>query len=210
MVRAPSLGGGLDGMVARIAATAATAGRTVQLVGKVGDDDHGDQLLLALAEAGVGHVALLRDPTHRTPVVVADADDEITDANESEPAGPTIEPADTADRPSLEPEDVELALRYLTDFRVIVVAEPGRPDLVDVAAAAAGYGEAGLIVLVAHGSDGPAGATVIEAPPTDEDGDFATLVAALAADLDAGAAPAHGIAGEAARLGWSRSVEAGD
>lgn len=214
VLRAPGLGNGADGPAARIAIRAAAAGRAVELVGKVGDDPDGDRLLLALAEAGVGHVALLRDPARRTPVVTADAPDpddegptDDADPTTDNPLRPIIEPPDSAAWPTLEPADVELALRYLTDYRVIVVAEPGRPDLVEVAAAAAGYGEAALIVLTAPGGDGPRGATVIEQPDADPDGAFATLVGTLAADLDAGALPDNGIIGEAARLGWSRSED---
>lgn len=214
ILRAPGLGDGADGPAARIAITAASAGREVQLVGKIGDDAEGDRLLLALADAGVGHVALLRDPARRTPVLTAEApepDDESrpddADPTPDNPLRPTIEPTDPAAWPTLEPADVELALRYLTDYRVIVVAEPGRPDLVEVASAAAGYGEAALIVLTAHGDDGPSGATVIERPDADPDGAFATLVGTLAAVLDAGALPDDGISGEAARLGWSRSED---
>ncbi|HEU0237073.1 MAG TPA: hypothetical protein VFR14_11600, partial [Candidatus Limnocylindrales bacterium] len=138
-----------------------------------------------------------------------DDDSRIDDADPptDNPLLPTIEPPDPAAWPTLEPADVELALRYLTDYRVIVVAESGRPDMVDVAAQAAGYGEAALIVLTARGGDGPPGATVIEQPDADPDGAFATLVGTLAADLDAGALPDDGITGEAARLGWSRSED---
>ena len=218
ILRAPGLGGGADGTAARIATAAAAARRAVQLVGKVGDDPEGDRLLLALADAGVGHVALLRDAARRTPVMVAEppeADDTLgvdvtamaDDEALAEPPRPTIEPPDPADRPTLEPADVELALRYLTDYRVVIVAEPGRPDLVEVAAIAAGYGDAALVVIVAPGDDGPQGATVIEQPSADPDGAFATLVGTLAADLDAGALPHDGIVAEAARLGWSRTED---
>ena len=58
------------GPAARIALAAAARGATVQLVGKVGEDAEGEALLLALARGGVGHVALLRDPARRTPVLV--------------------------------------------------------------------------------------------------------------------------------------------
>ena len=214
VLRAPGLGRGADGTAARIATAAAAAGRAVQLVGKVGDDPEGDRLLLALADAGVGHVALLRDPARRTPVLTSDAPepDDADDADDpddttDEPPRPTIEPPDPADRPTLEPADVELALRYLTDYRVIVVAEPGRPDLVEVAAIAAGYGDSALVVIVAQGDDGPPGATVLEQPSAGPDGAFATLVGTLAADLDAGALPEDGIVGEATRLGWSRTED---
>ena len=200
ILRTAALGGGLDGTAARAAATAAAAGREVQLVGTIGDDPDGDALVLALAQAGVGHAALLRDAARRTPVVVA----EPTDEDESEAPAPTIEPRDPADRPTLEAADVELALRYLTDFRVVVVAEPLPAPIVDVAAAAAGYAGADLVVAVGPGEDGPADATVVEAPPTDPDGAFATLLGTLAADLDAGSLPADGIAAAATGLGWTR------
>src|SRR3954454_19508280 len=61
---------GPDGMAARIAIAAATAGASVELVGRVGDDPTGDALVVGLAQAGVGHVAVLRDSGRETPVVV--------------------------------------------------------------------------------------------------------------------------------------------
>ncbi len=73
------------GSAARIALTAAERGAAVQLVGKVGDDPDGNALVLALAQGHVGHVAVLRDPAHRTPVQADDADaidEELTDADE--------------------------------------------------------------------------------------------------------------------------------
>ena len=62
------------GSAARIALTAADRGAAVQLIGKVGDDPDGEALILALAQGHVGHVALLRDPAHRTPVDIEAAD----------------------------------------------------------------------------------------------------------------------------------------
>ena len=60
-----------------VAHGATAGGAQVQLVGKVGDDPAGDALLLALADLGIGHVAILRDPARRTPVApIAIADDE--------------------------------------------------------------------------------------------------------------------------------------
>lgn len=199
LIRAGALGGGLDGTAARAAAAAAAVGREVQLVGKVGDDPDGDRLVLELAEAGVGHAALLRDPARRTPIVIVEPPDDEPDMGAA-----TIEPPDPADRPSLEPADVELALRYLTDFRVVVVGEPLSAAIVEVAAAAAAYAGARLIVTVVPGADGPADATVVEVPPADPDGAFATLLGTLAADLDADTLPAGGIAAAAASLGWTR------
>lgn len=200
ILRAAALGGGLDGIPARAAATAAAAGREVQLVGQVGDDPDGDALVLALAQAGIGHVAVRREPARRTPVLIA----EPADDDESEAPAPTIVPPDREDRPALDPADVDLALRYLTDFGVVVVAEPLPPAVVDVAAAAAAYAGAQLVVAVAPGSDGPSFATVVEAPATDPEGAFATFLGTLAADLDGGTLPAGGVATAAAGLGWTR------
>src|SRR6185436_13587896 len=73
------------GSAARIALTAADRGAAVQLVGKVGDDPDGEALVLALAQGHVGHVALLRDPAHRTPVDIDTAeatDEELTETDE--------------------------------------------------------------------------------------------------------------------------------
>lgn len=201
ILRAEALGGGLDGPAARVATTAAGAGRDVQLVGKIGDDPEGDMLVLALARAHVGRAALLRDPAHRTPVVVAEPADEDSDSI------PVIEPHDRESRPQLDPGDVELGLRYLTDYRVVVLAEPLPDRIVQVAAEAATYAGARLLAAVGPGQDGPRDATVLEAPAADPDGAFATLLGVLAADLDAGPLPVGGIAATAASLGWARPDE---
>ena len=211
-LRAESLGGGVDGLAGRIAVASSAAGGDVQFVGKVGDDPPGDELLLALAAAGVGHVALLRDPARRTPVVVAepdDADDERTADAADAPSGALLDPPDPAEHPTLEPADVDLALQYLTDFAVVVVAEPGIPELVPPAATAASYAGAALVVLVEPGGrvDAPREATVIEVPPADPDGAFATLIGTLAADLDQERVPVGGIADAAGRLGWTRPTD---
>ena len=54
----------------------------MELIGRAGDDPAGDAMLLALARASVGHVALLRDPARPTPIVADVSDDEssVTDA----------------------------------------------------------------------------------------------------------------------------------
>ena len=113
------------GSAARIALTAADRGAAVQLIGKVGDDPDGEALVLALAQGHVGHVALLRDPAHRTPVQVDDAatiDEELTEPGEILAPEAARPGGDRADRPALDAGDVDLGLRYLTEFRVVVVA----------------------------------------------------------------------------------------
>ncbi len=57
------------GRACEVAVAAAARGRRVELLGRAGDDAAGDALLLALAQAGVGHVAVLRDPARPTPIV---------------------------------------------------------------------------------------------------------------------------------------------
>ena len=56
------------GTASRVALAAAGLGRTVQLVGKTGDDPTADGVVLDLARGGVGHVALLRDSARATPL----------------------------------------------------------------------------------------------------------------------------------------------
>jgi sugar/nucleoside kinase (ribokinase family) len=186
IARAPDAGGGLAGVPALAAAAAARAGATVQLVGKAGEDRAGNDLMLALARAGVGHVALLRDPAHATPIVAAaDQDDDGEDA----PASlPSMIPADTAERPSLDAADVELALRYLPDYTTVVVAEPQPEAVMTIVVDAVAFTGAALLLVVdrAAGYAPPASAVVFEAPVSDPDGAFATMLGELAAAIDRG------------------------
>jgi len=186
IARAPDAGGGLAGVPAGVAAAAARAGATVQLVGKAGEDRAGNDLMLALARAGVGHVALLRDPAHATPIVEAlDQDDEMADAATD---APSVIPTDPAERPSLDAADVELALRYLPDYTTVVVAEPQSDAVVTIVVDAAAFSGAALLLVVdkATVSAPPASAVVFEAPTSDPDGAFATMLGELAAAIDRG------------------------
>jgi hypothetical protein len=94
---------------------------------------------------------------------------------------------------ALEAADLDLALHYLPDIRAIVLVEPD-PALVAPAAAESGWSAAGLVVISSRAAtlDTSAAprAIVIEPPPSDSDGTFAGLVAALAARLDTGEDPA--------------------
>jgi hypothetical protein len=95
---------------------------------------------------------------------------------------------------ALEVADVELALRYLPDIRVVISAGAS-PSLTSGLADGAAYAGA-TFILVDDGNqessaDGFAeSAIVLEAPPNDPDGTFAGFVGAFAARLDAGAVPA--------------------
>jgi sugar/nucleoside kinase (ribokinase family) len=208
--RAAELGGGVDGVAVRAAIAAGRAGATVQLVGKTGDDPLGDQVLIALAAADVGHAAVLRDPTHATPLAVP-GDDQATagamlDAD-TEPAIRVV-PAEVADRPSLEPADVELALRYLPDQRVIIVAEPQSDAVVAVVSEAAAYAGATLVVVVPPGGSAvPGGGFVVEAPPDDPDGVFGAMLGELAALLDRGVSADEAFRSLRARVGLEPVAE---
>jgi sugar/nucleoside kinase (ribokinase family) len=207
--RAVELGGGVDGTPARTAIAAARGGGGVQLVGKTGEDPLGDEVLMALAAAGVGHVAMLRDPDHPTPLAVPAEDAAPPPAmldGDDEPLVAVL-PADLADRPTLEAADVQLALRYLPDQRVIVVAEPQTDAVVAVVAEAADYAGACLVLVASASSQRPARALVIEPPMDDRDGLFGSLLGELAVLLDSGASPDEALRGLAARAGATPAAE---
>ena len=206
----PSKAGGL---AAGVATVAAGAGRTVQLVGRVGEDPAGEATLLAVARAGVGHVATLRDAARPTPAldpIDGDADDagaedlavpvealivgggrRVPGLDEDRRAtGSSLGPAGSA---TLDHDDLELALRYLDSFAVVVIAEPLDPAAQAVVADAAAYAGATLIALVGSADEGraaPAAAIVLEAPASDPDGVFARTIGELAAAIDGGTDPA--------------------
>ena len=171
------------GSPARIALAAAARGALVQLVGKVGEDADGEALVLALAQGGVGHVAIQRDPTHPT-ARAASTDDDAAGMTEGGSGGPG---------PALDAADIELALRYLTEFRVIVVADDLDDAALRVAADATGWSNGTLIDVVADGRREPDGlppdAIVLGSPAGDADGAFDRLVGELAAAVDAGGDP---------------------
>ena len=209
------------GMASRVALAAALGGRDVQLVGRTGDDPIADRLIVDLARGGVGHVALLRDPARATPIETPRADDEPADEEAATLAVDVVPEHDTADDvragerrdshqadgPALEGADVDLGLRYLTDFSVVVLAEPVDPVIVTVVADAALWGEARMILIVRAGEvapDGlPADVVVFEAPPSDPDGAFASLVGSFAAALDAGTEPGDAFRASIATDGWT-------
>jgi sugar/nucleoside kinase (ribokinase family) len=170
------------GMAASVAMAIAAAGGRVELVGTLGDDAPGDSVAIALARAGVGHAALLRVPGTTTPR-----------------GGTTDTPA------RLDAADVELGLRYLSDYRVVIVADPVPTEVLAIAVDAAAYAGATLVVVVGHGeppmtSIGPA-ATVLEAPD-DAQGPFAVAVAGYALALEAGTDPAVALRGAVEAAGW--------
>jgi hypothetical protein len=217
----------VGGLAVDVAAAAAVLGSSVELVGKVGDDGAGDAVVLALGRLGVGHAALLRDPARSTPVLSAvavatepEAADGAADAlagaaltadalaGDRADDGPRVEvellPADPAARPGLEAGDISLALRYLAEARVVVLAEPLPEVAVAAVVEGATFAGARLVVLLPPGAASPAlppEVTLLEAPAVD-DGSFGRVVGAFAAGLDAGAEPAAAFAEAVRASGW--------
>jgi len=196
----------LAGTAARAARAASAAGAEVQLVGRVGDDPSADTLLLALATAGVGHVAILRDPSRATPIIAELTSDEGFD--ELDEDGPRDERVADDGRPiELDAGDVELGLRYLTDFRVLVLVPPATDQVTRVAIDGAGWASASVVLVVdreaGQGIELPRDAIVLEAPADDPDGAFATVVGRLAAALDAGGTPGEAFAQVVDGAGWT-------
>ncbi len=160
------------GLASRIALALAVGGANVQLAGKVGDDPAGDEVLLALARAGVRHDAVLRDPDRATPLAPA-----VTDVppvasvamgalveDEGVLAGGGKDRASPAIRePVLDPADVALCLSYLREFAVVVVAQPLDQAARSAVARAAAFAGARQVVIVPAGE--PASAALPDAPP---------------------------------------------
>lgn len=172
------------GRACEIAIAAAAAGSDVELVGRAGDDDAGDALVLALASAGVGHVALLRDP-----------------------ARPTRRWAASAREPELEPADVDLGLRYLSGFSTLVVSDDAPPSVLPACLEGASFAGARLVLALPPGRDAPvevaSDATVLVAPAED-DGSFGQLLGRYAAGLDQGQQAAAAFTA-ATGGGWERA-----
>jgi sugar/nucleoside kinase (ribokinase family) len=198
-----------SGVAAAVGRVAVAAGAEAQLVGKVGEGPTGDSILLSLAQDGVGHAAVLRDASAPTAVASAATDAEAVldpiDADD-ELAAPAEAPAT---RP-LDSGDLQLALRYLPDYRVVVVADTFDEASLGTIVAAARWAGAQLIVVVPAGSTGsgvPDDATILEAPSADADGAFAAVVGAYAAALDRGAKPADAFASASIGSGWSAVID---
>lgn len=194
-----------DGLAPAIARSAAAAGVRVELISKAGDDPAGDAVLLALAREAVGHVATLRDPSRLTPVRARPSEptdpgmeekvEKAADSAGNGDPGAVAEPAASAGlRPTLDAADVSLALRYLTDFGVLVAVHP-TSDLLAEAVSAAAYAGARLVVVLEPEGDVPSGvpadALVVAAAADDAEGVGARIgryAAALSRGDDAAAA----------------------
>ena len=175
------------GLAAAIAVAAAAAGSRVELIGKVGDDPHGDAVLLALARHFVGHVATLRDPARPTPVTPAVDDPVALDETEGGAAEAMATPAED---PVLDAADVGLALRYLPELAVIVAVHAS-PEVLEETVAASGWAQTALIVVVRPEAAAPEGlpetATVVAVADDDDlEGGAGAAIGRYAAAIDHG------------------------
>jgi hypothetical protein len=142
---------------------------------------------------------------HAVPV------DWIADGQDSE-VGPTSTGSGSAVPAGLtmEPADIELALRYLTGFDVLILADTVDADGTAVAVEAAAYAGARLVVVqqpgTAVGDVGP-DATVVQAPEADPDGAFAELIGSFVAALDRGEETAAAFRASVGAAGWTAAVE---
>jgi len=175
------------GTATAIARAAAIAGASVQLAGRLADGPDGDAVLFDLTRSGIGHAAMLREAAVGPP---------------GAGSGPGDEPG------RLDAGDLDLALRYLTSFGVLVVADPLGPDAWTVVADAAAYAGSYLVAVLPPGtSTDPAidGATVFEGPLDDPDGEFGALVGRYAAALDDGSDAGAAFRGALGGSGWEEA-----
>jgi hypothetical protein len=201
---------GPAGRACEIALAAAGRGAVVEIVGRAGDDRVGDSLLIALAQAGVGHAAVLRDPVLPTPLVAPmpelDPADLLVDA--PEPGGVAMPGG-----PRLDQADVALGLSYLTAFGVLVVTDDAPADVLPACVDGAAFTGAHLVVLVPDSRSLPGGlppeATMLAAPDVADDGAFAALVGAYASALDLGEDAAAAFRTATSTTGWA-GADAGD
>ena len=199
------------GLGVEVALALGSAGVPVELVGSIGDDPEGDRVVVELGRAGVGHAALLRDPATRTP--------RLGDEDPSRSL------------PRLDAADVELGLRYVTDCRVLVVAEDLEDASRERALQTAEYHGAAVVVIASPGSVDPAAlpedVTLLERPSlamVEEDAEggeadvppdargvaaqeaaFARFVADYARLLGEGATPATAFQDALERGAWEAS-----
>jgi hypothetical protein len=174
------------GLAVGIAVAAREAGARVELVGKVGDDPDGNAIAVELEREGVGHAALLRDPSSSTP------------HDDGPGSAPGIHPSQA---------DVDLALRYLTDATVIVAVRQTDGSVREAIEQAARYAGAHLIVVdegeaAAGEATDPTHTVTRLAAPAEDAGAFAAVVGGYAAALDRGDKPNDAFQHTVERVGW--------
>lgn len=193
------------GIAADIAATVARSGADVQIVGSIGDDPEGDRVVVELGRLGIGHAALLRDPSTRTPVL-------------GRTSGRLL--------PRLDAADVELGLRYVPGCRVLVLTDALDEAARAAALEAAAYHGAAVVMIAPPGTvDAEAlgdSVTLLETPSSEEDQEapgvdqaddldvatpFAAFVADYAMRLDRGERPEQAFAEALGSGAWESSPD---
>ena len=209
-----------SGLSAAIARAAVARASGVEVVGKVADGPDGDAILLDLARSGVGHVAMLRDASGGATDdggAGGDGSDEVTDEAGIGASGVVVDDEeDTGDNglpslgPPIEAADLALALRYLPDYRVVVIAQPLDGAAATAVADAARWAGATLVAVTWPGVDVtplPDDTTLLEAPRRDAAAAFASMVGRYAAALDSGVPAADAFAAASADTGWAAVTE---
>jgi hypothetical protein len=106
---------------------------------------------------------------------------------------------------ALDRADIELALRYVPECRVLVAAEPLESDALVAAAEAAAYHSAALICVTDPGAAPPPGlpeSTTLLEEPAEDGGAFAQLVGRYAAALAGGSAAPDAWRSAVSASGW--------
>jgi sugar/nucleoside kinase (ribokinase family) len=200
---------GPAGRACAVALAAGARGARVEVAGKVGEDPEGDALLFALSKAGVGHVAVIRDPARRTPIAAprAPEDDDVSPLAR-------VRAAPSVPGLRLDAADVTLAMRYLDPAGVLVVTDDVTPDALAAAIEGGEYAGMRLVLLVDETRTPtaalPADATILAVPEAGDDdgaGAFEALVGSFAAALDAGATPKEAFAAASVGAAWEPVAE---
>ncbi len=117
----------------------------------------------------------------------------------------------TTGEPRLDAADIELGLRYVTECRVLVVADALDQRALAAAVDGARYHGAQLVVAAPDphlpgGAALPDHATVL-VPPDEDDGAFAQLVGRYAAQLDAGRSAVDAWRDALTSTGWEQAMD---
>ena len=114
----------------------------------------------------------------------------------------------TSGEPRLDASDIELGLRYVSECRVLVIADTLDGAALAAAVDGARYHRAQLVVAAPFEASAapplPDDATVLAAP-VDDDGAFAELVGRYAAQLDAGRGAADAWRDALSSTGWEEA-----
>jgi len=107
--------------------------------------------------------------------------------------------------PTIDGGDLDLALSYLPDHRVVVIAEPLDADALAVVIADCAYVGAALVMVIepdGSSPEVPPEATALEAPRSDPGGIFGRTVGRFAAALDQGVPGPEALAQATLAAGW--------